>query len=531
MNINKLISKSFIVFLLLAFHLTLQGAGISPIKPSKGKGTIKAPYQVSTPEHLLWMSDMVNNGNRLNNIYFVQVEDIDLSLSKDLNEKKGWTPIGGYFMIKGVRTKTGFEGHYDGQGHSISNLYINRPEEEYQALFGYVSTGSVRNLTLVDAYVSGLENVAVAFAYTFEANIENCHIKNSEIDCRAFYAGGLIGFQAWGSTKNSSADIKIYGRDYIGGLVGWCEEGFVRNCHTKGQLLGSVYNGVQPRQCGGIIGFCNKSKVKRVACSMSLIEGGDWTGGLFGSLEHSTISEAFSRLGKVVGRSYVGGIAGRTNESSIRNSYTSMEVQGLQNVGGVTGFFTYSSSLLDCVYSISRVSGSSPESYFIGAVLGGYGTGIIKNVIYDKSVNPSIPGIDGPNTEKCDVSSLSSQEMKQKASYPNWDFNNVWHLSSEHNGGLPILKWEIDPNWTSLSPNLYEDKGSVQVSRNGNSIHFKTNRNVELIYVFGIDGVALPFVRLGEGSYKLSLNTTIPTTFILVYKCQGIIHTVKKIVL
>lgn len=529
MDMNKQFAKILLPLVLL-WSVTFAAAEVtlSPSQPSRGNGTASAPYQISLPEHLAWMAQEVNQGNRLRDLYFVQVADIDLSLSKELNNGEGWMPIGGYFMIGGVRTKTGFEGHYDGGGHTVLHLYINRPEEEYQALFGYISQGSVRNLTITDARVAGLENVAAAFAYTFEAEVENCHVKTSNIDCKAFYGGGLIGFQAWGRTERSSADATLYGRDYIGGLIGWCESGEVKGCHSRGELLGMIYNGKQPRHCGGLIGYCNKSKVERSSCNAQLLEGGEWTGGLVGSAEQSVISESVSRCKKISGLSYVGGIAGRTNESTIRNCYTTASVVGEQYVGGVSGFCTYSTSLIDCVYSIAHVSGSSASSVFVGAVLGGYGTGTVKNILYDASINPTLPAIAGPNQGECEVKSATPEEMRQETFYPNWDFQTIWLLSSSHNNGLPLLRWETDPLWNSL-PEVVVDPSSLMLSCRGAEVCIATSAGVELVSVYDVDGTAIPFVRVSGGEYRLPYGTS-SSVWIIVCRNSGKLQIAKRII-
>ncbi len=524
---NRFIQQSISILLLLGcVPFIMKAATLLPGKPTKGLGTADAPYEVSIPEHLVWMAEEVNRGNRLTDVYFVQTADVDLSQSRELHGGEGWMPIGGYFMIGGVRTKTGFEGHYDGQGHTIAHLYINRPESEYQALFGYLSRGSVRNLVIEDARVVGLENVAAAFAYTFEALVVNCHVKASDVNCKAFYGGGLIGFQAWGTTEHSSAEATLYGRDYIGGLVGWCETGKIINSHSKGKLHGIIYNGVQPRHCGGLIGYCNKSTIERVSCSSVLIEGGEWTGGLIGSAEQSEIRESISRCGTISGLSYVGGIAGRTNESQIRNCYTTSSVVGEQYVGGVTGFCTYSTSQIDCVYSTSCVSEASPSSIFVGAVLGGYGTGVVKNVIYNGLVNPSLPAIAGPNQGDCDVKSRSSEEMKQRASYPNWDFNTIWMLSPSYNEGFPVLKWETEPQWNSLT-NITDRQSDLRVWSVGDAIYINTSSGEELLFVYGIDGVSTPFSPISEGVYTL-LSKTNSSILILVSQRNGELYVTKR---
>ncbi len=73
------------------------------------------------------------------------VQDIDASETKNWNGGKGFDPIGEDYYDP-------FTGIFDGKGHKIRNLYINRPDEDNVGLFGVVgSGGEVKNL--------GLENV------------------------------------------------------------------------------------------------------------------------------------------------------------------------------------------------------------------------------------------------------------------------------------------------------------------------------------------------------------------------------------
>lgn len=506
--------------------LTAQSV-LSPEAPS-GDGTESSPLEVTTPAHLAWIAKMVNGGESLRGVWIAQKCDIDLAITKEINGGEGWTPIGGYVFLGGRETKVGFEGYYDGEGHTISNLYMNRPKHDYQGLFGYVQKGRVANLTIHKASVTGLENVAAAFAYTFEETISNCHVTESVVDCKAFYAGGLIGFQSDGLTEHSSAQVTIYGRDYIGGLVGWSELDRIRGCRTSGSLLSVVYNGVQPRHCGGLIGYCNKSQVERSLCSSDLIEGGDWTGGLVGSAEQSKIRESVNLAKRITGRSYVGGIAGRTNESELSDCYSISSLEGEQYVGGVSGFATYSSTLIERLYSICRVSGIEGETPFaIGSVLGAYGTGTVRDVLYDQTIQPDLPAIGGANQEGCKVMGKSPDEMKQQESYAGWDFNEVWTIVPGQHDGLPLLRWQMDPEWNAIEdPIQSSETAPIRVVTEGDACYLSLLAPLTLEAVYDVDGTALTMVTNGVNSCRVAIPAQ-TRILIIVYRDGDHRHTLK----
>ena len=70
----------------------------------------------------------------------------------------GWVPIGRVlqYNIPGVPLSEEYEGKFEGNGHSITNLYINRGDRGYVGLFGVVgSNGSISNLGLPSVNVAG----------------------------------------------------------------------------------------------------------------------------------------------------------------------------------------------------------------------------------------------------------------------------------------------------------------------------------------------------------------------------------------
>ena len=133
MNIKSLVALFAACFCLGSF------AANTPITPP-GDGSKESPYLISKMEPLVWMQENVENSYRK---YYKLTCDLDASETKSWNNGKGFIPIGmetpsnKRFREKGKKYPP-FLGNFDGGGHSISNLYIRRPEEDYAALFGKV---------------------------------------------------------------------------------------------------------------------------------------------------------------------------------------------------------------------------------------------------------------------------------------------------------------------------------------------------------------------------------------------------------
>lgn len=114
---------------------------------------------------------------------YTLTQDIDCYETETWNEGDGFDPIGG--------ADYRFEGSFDGAGHTISGLYIDRESTEYVGLFGVVEEGSnVRNVGLIDVDVTGYE-----------------------------YVGALVGGLS-GTVENSYSTGEVNGYSYAGGLVG-----------------------------------------------------------------------------------------------------------------------------------------------------------------------------------------------------------------------------------------------------------------------------------------------------------------------
>lgn len=162
---------------------------------SGGDGNEATPYLISSGAELAYLAKGVNDGSiTTSDKYFKLTNDIDLN-------DQAWTPIG--------RRGYSFQGNFDGDNHTISNLYISKEAaHDYAGLFGYYSFTSdvtIKNLgiTVGQLGVTGNGNAGglagrIDGDYALILTIENCFVTGSLIDsdCKyapPSYAGGMIG--------------------------------------------------------------------------------------------------------------------------------------------------------------------------------------------------------------------------------------------------------------------------------------------------------------------------------------------------
>lgn len=174
-----------------------------------GSGTSEDPWQVETLEHLQAINDHLD-------AHFIQIADIDASETAEMDGGAGWMPI------------ETFTGTYNGAGHTIDSLTINRPGVTRAALFARVNEGGViENLTITNASVSGNSMVAIAVGQLFGGNISNIHTSGAVSGTQM--SGGVVGYlRGGGEIFRSSSSATVYAGDRRGGgLVGFVEENSV----------------------------------------------------------------------------------------------------------------------------------------------------------------------------------------------------------------------------------------------------------------------------------------------------------------
>lgn len=320
------------LFLLLSLALTIpafsQWDGTS--SPwTQGTGTQSDPYQISSPQHLAYLADMVCAGvNDYNGKYFLLTQDISLS-------NQSWMPIGD--------ATHPFKGNFDGGEHTIDSIYVFNTTYTLTGLFGCIENGKVYNINANIRIASGLTRGGIS-AGVRNACVENCEVILNSCSGSPNYFGGIVGTSTTGRTVVSNCIVSgnITGSSYVGGIVAYITgiNAYIDNCQYSSGVL-TCTSGF----CGGINGGSNATTGidTIVNCTnMGRVYGYSNVGGIVGSANNIYISRC-ANLDSVVSRSSsyrnvcIGGIVGYANSGTIELS---------SNRGGITvdGVFGHNST-------------------------------------------------------------------------------------------------------------------------------------------------------------------------------------------
>ena len=237
----------------------------------------------------------------------------DASYADSVSNKAGWTTSTGWAPIGDNSGQ--FAATFDGNGHSIANLFINRSSERV-GLFGHAdSSARLRNLGLKDVDVTGTQRVG-ALAGRLEGRVERCHASGTVKGTATGKVGGLVGDNQGGSISASYARVAVTGVGAnIGGLVGR-NKGSVEVSFAAGAVKGD-------RLVGGLVGNQIGSTLKAVYAAGAVEGSADRVGGLVGNNE-GAITAGYA-TGVVSGSSDVGGLVGRNSSGSATVSYWDTE--------------------------------------------------------------------------------------------------------------------------------------------------------------------------------------------------------------
>ena len=221
-------------------------------KKPTGTGTAEDPYLISDASQLRWFASQVNDNGK-NSICAQLTNDIDLNNVE-------WTPIGKF-------SSSAYKGTFDGQYHEIKNLKITGSASNHYGLFGVVSTGTVKNLTVSgEVVISGSGSstygiAAIAGSLNSTGTIENC-INKATVSGN-YNTAGIVGYiGSRGGTIKSCANLgNISGSNNVGGIVGYAyNKVTVDQCYNRGAIEATV------SKAGGIVGYMNDGSAKFSNC-------------------------------------------------------------------------------------------------------------------------------------------------------------------------------------------------------------------------------------------------------------------------
>ena len=295
-----------------------------------GSGTQADPFLINDLDELKWFRDSVNGGNSYNGKVVALAEDIDLG-----NEE--WTPIG--------NSSNKFQGIFDGQDHTISNLSITGNNSNV-GLFGFTTNGEIKNLTVHNAKVSGYLNVAVVAGTPYTSKYTNIKVTGDVIVEGFSYVGGVGGKNAYANWNNITVDVNegsyvkansvnaegVAYRTYVGGVIGFMGEGThsVENVTSNIDVIGSTCD------VGGIVGIAHEgNKFINITCS------GDVT------VENSNADEAVE----------AGGIAGVWMNSGRDVTFENVTYTGTLSAPNASGIVFENGGLIGTGYGTTTSNG------------------------------------------------------------------------------------------------------------------------------------------------------------------------------
>ena len=316
------------------------------VKPSEQNGV----YLIAKPYHLAWFRDYVNGtivdegeaaGTTHPSASAMLTADIDLKnychAAEDDKELLSWIPIG--------YVNNSWKGNMDGQGHTISHLYI-KTAQSFVGLFGYTYGATIQDLIFDNAKVENVNTtgtntsytgILVGYAYGYSPShikgiktTNNCTVIGQEI------TGGIVGL-AKINLENCENHSSVKGTKSVGGIAGFSQEKNIKRCTN----YGTVEN--NNTYIGGIIGYAYGTSIEDCVNYGKISSTGWYTGGIAGqTVANSSIQNVFSygdvtntndNLGIIIGNIVSGtltakGIAAYNKEALLNNSSENIKIVG-----------------------------------------------------------------------------------------------------------------------------------------------------------------------------------------------------------
>jgi len=232
-------------------------------QPAVGAGTLESPYEISTLDDLIWIKNMAQ-AQRTKGVFYSMVNDIDASPTLNMNNGRGWIPIGMaplYTHPFERDLETYFMGNFNGNGHEVQNLYINDNLLDSSGLFGCVNGNVViEYLGVTDITIAAGTNVGALIGdlYCMVPQICNVEIRGcySTGYVKGGTVGGLIG-KIYGTLSENSHSITIeqcYSQADVvsagtgGGFVDMIQvlgstTAFLSDCYATGRITTDNTNG------------------------------------------------------------------------------------------------------------------------------------------------------------------------------------------------------------------------------------------------------------------------------------------------
>lgn len=393
---------------------------------------------IYTPEDLNSIrNDLISN--------YILMSDIDLSGIEN------WEPIG--------NQSSAFEGVFDGNLHTITNMSINALTSEsdlYIGLFGHGNYAEFKNVRIKESHIDINEKSIIGglIGKTVATNISNCNFSGEIIAQENSSVGGIVGFSdsANDIIKNCSNSGKLQG-SIVGGIVG-SSTGSIEDCYNSGTISSDS-------KMGGIVGEFRNGNISNCYNTGKITTANDssryplYAGGIVAYCEllsNRTLVNACYNTGEIIANNsfshaYLGGIlgCGDMKYTTVSNCYNlgnlTVSTADSFKVGGIVG--SSSDTIIYC-YNTGKIT--APDEFseeYSGTISGSGGItcnfATVRNCFYLNNIGRAAK-ITGD--ELVNVKALKNEQMQQQASFESFDFETIWRIDTGKNNGFPYLVWQ-----------------------------------------------------------------------------------------
>ncbi|MFA5292200.1 MAG: LamG-like jellyroll fold domain-containing protein [Phycisphaerae bacterium] len=417
------------------------------------------------------VTQLQNIKNNLSGCYVLGC-DIDASSTAG---GAGFEPIG--------TASNPFTGCFDGRGHTIDGLFINRPTTDYVGLFGKISTGAIKNLDLTNIDITGQNYVGGLVGYCNSGAIVKCSTSgtvsgSTDVNPPSYTLNPQYGVwtvvpYAWhepppydfywhhtmtavtASDQSGPVEYRFISVSGGGKNSGW----ITSPTYTTSAMLAaehSVYKAEIRDQAGNYV-------------ESSLVFTYHTLYPPYGCV---TPCNCFSGCLHSAGKAVCGGLAGY-NKGNLSQCYSLADVLGNDGVGGLVGKNDSGGSAENC-YSASSVSGTNNVGGFCGT-----NSGTITSCYYDSQISGQSDT--GKGTGK------TTAEMMQKSTFSNWDFEYIWDIDENNSypylaPGISITDSVGQNNGKAYQPISAAGKvgGALRFNGDGDSIRVKDDDILDL---------------------------------------------------
>ena len=336
---------TFIFACIAAMTAMAQSDGSTVSWGLNGTGTEADPYIISTAADFAAMANNCNADHKGTGEYFKMTNDIDFCGSEANPTQLPAIGKDGNAQI--TKIAYGFDGTFDGDGHTISGIYHtengNNAEGKYNALFGCIDkNGVVKNIVFSENNHITSYNYVGSIASLNMGTIQNC-TNYADITATNFAAGGICGFMVNGN--GTVKDCHNYGNvtamTYASGICGGSQSGksittynyLIENCTNSGNL--STTNGVGSAgiagSYSGAVKNCNNNG--NVDDTQGTSKSKLYTAGIVSCASFAVDIEGCYNRGAISGVKNVGGIVGNV----MKGDDAATVIKNCRNDGSVSG--------------------------------------------------------------------------------------------------------------------------------------------------------------------------------------------------